>query len=68
MEYHILYINRIRALCKERGITINKLSTLSGITQSTLDNIIQGKTKNPKVKTLHKIAIAFNMTLSEIGN
>ena len=66
MEYHILYINRIRALCKERGITINKLSTLSGITQSTLDNIIQGKTKNPKVKTLHKIAIAFNMTLSEI--
>ena len=62
MEYYILYINRIRALCKERGITINKLSTLSGITQSTLDNIIQGKTKNPNVKTLHKIAIAFNMT------
>ena len=38
---------------------------MSDVKQSTLDNIVQGNTKNPRVKTLHKIALAFNMTLSE---
>lgn len=65
MEYSDLYVMRIKALCKQRGISINKLSTMSGINQSTLDNIIRGETRNPKAKTLHKIAIAFNMTLAE---
>lgn len=65
MEYSELYVKRIRQLCKERGIAINKLATMSGVKQSTLDNIVRGLTKNPRVKTLHKLAIAFNMTLSE---
>ena len=38
---------------------------MSDVKQSTLDNIVRGLTKNPRVKTLHKLAIAFNMTLSE---
>ena len=65
MEYSKIYIGRIRQLCKERRIAINKLATMSDVKQSTLDNIVRGLTKNPRVKTLHKIAIAFNMTLSE---
>ncbi len=65
MKYSELFANRIRQLCKERGITINKLATLSGLKQSTVDNIIRGVSKNPQVKTLHKIAVAFNMTLAE---
>ena len=32
---------RILELCRERGITVNKLATMSGITQSTLNNIIE---------------------------
>ena len=58
-------MKRIRALCKERGIAINKLATMSDVKQSTLDNIVRGLTVNPRVKTLHKLAIAFNMTLAE---
>lgn len=65
MEYSDIYVRRIRELCKQRGIAINKLATMSDVKQSTLDNIVRGLTKNPRVKTLHKIAIAFNMTLSE---
>ncbi len=65
MEYANIYVQRIRKLCKERGIAINKLATMSDVKQSTLDNIMQGNTKNPRVKTLHKIALAFNMTLAE---
>ena len=46
MEYSDLYVRRIRQLCKERGIAINKLATMSGINQSTIDNIVRGLTKN----------------------
>ena len=65
MNYSDLYVKRIRELCEQRGISINKLATMSGVKQSTLDNIMRGLTKNPRVKTLHKIALAFSMTLSE---
>ena len=65
MEYSELYVQRIKALCKKRGISINKLATMSDVKQSTLDNIVRGLTKDPRVKTLHKIALAFNMTLAE---
>ena len=65
MEYSELYVKRIRKLCKERGIAINRLAAMSDVKQSTLDNIVRGLTKNPGVKTLHKIALAFNMTLAE---
>lgn len=65
MDYSEIYVRRIRSLCKERGIAINKLATMSDVKQSTLDNIVRGLTRNPRVKTLHKVAIAFNMTLAE---
>lgn len=65
MDYASIYVERIRSLCETRGISINKLATMSNVKQSTLDNIMRGLTKNPRIKTLHKIAIAFNMTLAE---
>ena len=68
MEYSEIYVRRIRKLCKERGIAINKLATMSDVKQSTLDNIVRGLTKNPRVRTLHKLALAFNMTLAEFLN
>lgn len=66
MTYSDAIILRLKQLCAERNITINKLATLSGITQSTVDNLIKGKTKNPKLKTLHKLAIGLDMTVSEL--
>lgn len=65
MKYSELYIQRIRSLCAERRIAINKLAAMSGVSQSTIDNIVRGVTENPRIKTLHKIALAFNMTISE---
>lgn len=65
MEYSEIYVRRIRQLCKERGFAINKLATRAGVNQSTLDNIVRGLTKDPRVSTLHKVALAFNMTLAE---
>ena len=66
MTYSDVIVKRLNDLCREREITVNKLSTLSGITQSTVENIMAGKTKNPKLKTLHNLAIGLDMTVSEL--
>ena len=68
VTYSDILAIRIRELCNRRGITINRLATLSGLKQSSIDNIIHGASQNPTVKTLHKIAVTFNMTLSEFLN
>ena len=65
MEYSELYELRISQLCQQRGLSINKLADMSNVRQSSIDNIINGRTKNPGVVNLHKIAITFNMTLAE---
>lgn len=65
MDYADLYVRRIRKLCSERKIAINRLATMSNLNQSTIDNIVRGLTKNPSAKTLHKIALGFGMTLAE---
>lgn len=66
MTYSDAIIKRLTDLCSKKDITINKLATLSGITQSTVDNLMKGKTKNPKLKTLHKLAVGLGMTVSEL--
>jgi transcriptional regulator with XRE-family HTH domain len=66
MTYSDVIILRLSQLCEEKNITINKLATLSGITQSTVENIMSGKTKNPKLKTLHKLALGLGITVSEL--
>ena len=54
---------RIRDLCAERGITLNKLSTISGITQSTLNNIVSGRNNSATVATIQKICNGLGITL-----
>ena len=65
MQYDEIIVMRISTLCKKRGLAYNKLAGMSGINQSTVDNIVRGITKNPRIGTLHKIAIGFGMTLAE---
>jgi len=66
MTYAEAISKRLIEICNERNITINRLSTLSGITHSTIHDLITCKTKNPKLITLHKIAVGLGMTLSEL--
>ncbi len=64
-SYSEILINRILSLCSSRGISIYQLSIMSGVSHSTLDNIVNQHTFNPRIQTLHKIALAFGMTLAE---
>ena len=59
---------RVLELCKEHNITLNKLATISGITQSTLDNIKKGNSKNQKISTIKKICDGFDITIVDFFN
>lgn len=46
---------RILNMCAERDLSINKLCTISGITQSTVNNIVNGRNNSTTVSTIQKI-------------
>lgn len=54
-DYSEIIVNRILSLCKQRDISIYQLSIMSGVSHSTIDNLVNRKTYNPKIKTLHKM-------------
>ena len=56
---------RIFELCKENGITVNKLATISGITQSTLSNIVGGRNNSATVSTIKKICDGLNISIRD---
>ena len=53
--------SRIYELCNERNITINKLCTISGITQSTLANINSRPNTNLTILTIMRICRGLNI-------
>ncbi len=56
---------RILQLCEERDISINKLSSISGVTQSTVNNIISGRNKSATVSTIKKLCDGLGITIDE---
>lgn len=56
---------RIEGLCWERHISINKLSEMCGINQSTLSNIVRGRNKSTTICTLQKICKGLGITVQD---
>ena len=56
---------RILELCAERNITINKISTISGVTQSTVNNIISGRNNSTTIATIKKLCDGLDMTITD---
>lgn len=56
---------RILNLCRERGISINKLCTMSGVTQSTVNNIISGRNHSVTVSTIQKLCEGLGITIED---
>ena len=54
---------RIMELCDERGITLNKLATICGITQSTLNNVVSGRNNSVTLSTVKKICDGLNCSI-----
>ena len=57
--------NRILVLCDEKRITINKLATQSGVSPSTIKNVLYGKSENPGVVTIKMLCDGLGITLGD---
>ncbi len=57
--------DRILELCAERKITVNKLSIISGVTQSTVNDIVNRKAKNIGIVTIKKLCDGLDITITE---
>ena len=55
---------RILELCKTNGITVNKLAIISGITQSTVNNILTER-NNATVSTIKKLCDGLEITIAD---
>ena len=56
---------RITELCAERDITINALSYISGVPNSTIKGIYYKRSNNPGITNIKKICDGFGITLGE---
>lgn len=58
-------INRINEICDDKGIAVNKLANLSGITPSTVYSIFNSGRKDIGIVLIKKICDGFDITLDE---
>lgn len=56
---------RILEICNERNISINKLCILSGVTQSTVNNILSRENSSPTILTIKRLCDGAEISLSD---
>jgi len=56
---------RIVQLCEESEISVNKLNNISGVTQSTVNNIVSGRNRSATISTIKKLCDGFGITIQE---
>lgn len=56
---------RILQLCAERNLSVNKLADMSGVTQSTLNNVVSGRNKSTTISTIKKLCDGLDITIEE---
>lgn len=56
---------RILELCREQNLTLNRLSIRSGVTQSTVNNIVSGRNHSATLSTVKKLCDGLGITVEE---
>ena len=59
---------RIKELCSDRDLTLHGLSCATGITQSTLSNIMSGRNNSATIATIKKLCDGLGMELPDFFN
>lgn len=65
MELNDMIRERITNLCKENGLSINRLASICGLRQSTVSNILNGNSKNPTISSIKKICDGLKISLAD---
>lgn len=58
-------INRINEICDDKGMAVNKLANLSGITPSTVYSVFNSDRKDIGIVLIKKICDGLEITLDE---
>lgn len=56
---------KILKICKEKDISVNKLATICCLTQSTVQNLVEGNSNNPKLLTIVRICDGLGISLAQ---
>lgn len=56
---------RIFQLCDERGIAVNALANISGVSPSTVYSMLNEKSQNPGVVSIKKLCDGLDISLRE---
>lgn len=52
-------------LCRDKNLSVNKLSIISGVTQSTVNNFVSGRNHSITLSTLKKLCDGMEITVPE---
>ena len=61
-----MYNNQVKKVRQEKGITLVKLSEMSGVSVGYLCHLEKGSRKNPSIETMERISKALNKSITEI--
>lgn len=61
-----MYKSKLKSLRIKRGMTLEELSELSGVSTGYLCHLEKGTRKNPSIEVMEKIAKALNTNAYEI--
>lgn len=59
---------RIQSLCSERGMAVNTLANVCGVSPSTIYSMLNEKSQNPGVISIQKICDGLEITMREFFN
>lgn len=58
--------NNLKKIRKEKNIGIRELDKISGVSHTIIINIESGKSKNPTINTVKKLAKALDVSIDEL--
>lgn len=58
-------VQRFQTLCQDRGIKLNELATLAGVTPSTVYSMMDMRRRDVSIVTIKKLCDGLEITLGE---
>ncbi len=68
MDVYSIVKDRLLILLEQKRMSIHKLAMVSGVSPSTIKNIIYGKSQNPGIVTIKMLCDGFGISLWEFFN
>lgn len=65
MDVRDCVVQRVRELCADRGIKLNELATVSGVTPSTVYSMMDPRRREISISTIKKLCDGLELTLGE---